>query len=283
MGPNVCMVNIGEKLEEARKRQGVSIREAAEATKVRSDVLLSFENNKFDLDLPEVYKRGFLKLYATYLKLDVERVMNDYNVIVRGQSKSVKRENLGHMELPNAQKTEVEGGGTPPMMNEGPKVKQPDSGVNVVSANPADTTSDVSLYWKVGVVFVGIFLLVGLTALLVNALSGPSESAEEIMSNPSIANEVEVVEPLSESQEGVFKIIAKDDVLNVMVRQDLDQKKLMGRSMKAGEEIIIEREGPVRVVSSDIDKITIELNGQRFNSPAKGIGQIPLGMNGPGR
>ena len=33
------MQSIGERLEEARKRKGISLREAAEATKIRSDFL----------------------------------------------------------------------------------------------------------------------------------------------------------------------------------------------------------------------------------------------------
>ena len=35
------MQTIGEKLEEARKRKGVSVREAAETTKIRGDYLLT--------------------------------------------------------------------------------------------------------------------------------------------------------------------------------------------------------------------------------------------------
>jgi len=58
------MQTIGERLEEARKRKGISIREAAEATKIRSDYLHKFESNQFDLNLAEIYTRGFLRSYA---------------------------------------------------------------------------------------------------------------------------------------------------------------------------------------------------------------------------
>ncbi|MDP5080533.1 MAG: helix-turn-helix domain-containing protein, partial [Opitutales bacterium] len=47
------MQSIGERLEEARKRKGISLREAAEATKIRGDFLGYFEQNKFDFELPE--------------------------------------------------------------------------------------------------------------------------------------------------------------------------------------------------------------------------------------
>lgn len=67
------MRNIGERLEEARKRKGVSIREAAEAAKIRSDYPHKFESNRFDLNLADIYVRGFLRNYAHVLKLPAEK------------------------------------------------------------------------------------------------------------------------------------------------------------------------------------------------------------------
>ena len=49
------MQTIGERLEDARKRKGISIREAAEATKIRGDYLQRFESNQFDLSLADIY------------------------------------------------------------------------------------------------------------------------------------------------------------------------------------------------------------------------------------
>ena len=66
------MQSIGERLEEARKKKGISIREAAEATKIRGDYLQQFENNRFDINLTEIYVRGFLRAYALYLKLPAD-------------------------------------------------------------------------------------------------------------------------------------------------------------------------------------------------------------------
>ena len=41
------MQSIGERLEEARKRNGITVREAAAATKIRGDYINSFESNTF--------------------------------------------------------------------------------------------------------------------------------------------------------------------------------------------------------------------------------------------
>ena len=72
------MQTIGERLEDARKKKGISIREAAEATKVRGDYLQRFEGNQFDIGLTEIYVRGFLRNYAVFLKLPADRILSDY-------------------------------------------------------------------------------------------------------------------------------------------------------------------------------------------------------------
>jgi cytoskeleton protein RodZ len=96
------MQSIGERLEEARKRKGISIREAAEATKIRSDYLHKFESNQYDIKLPEIYVRGFLRTYANYLKLPAEKIINDYNGLGLGENKqqrNLNREVYGRMDL----------------------------------------------------------------------------------------------------------------------------------------------------------------------------------------
>ena len=67
------MQTLGERLQEARQRLGVTLREAAEFTKIRTDYLQAMEANQFEsIPLAEVYKRGFVKVYARYLRLDDE-------------------------------------------------------------------------------------------------------------------------------------------------------------------------------------------------------------------
>lgn len=281
------MATIGERLEEARKRQGISLREAAEATKIRSDFLQSMENNRFDIDLPDVYRRGFLKLYARFLKLDTDKVMTDYNAVLLGSSKVAKRENrevFGRMDLPETTKPIGGADSEPPFgahHARGPEARPAPTGA---PADPMETQSDSGLYWKIGLIFLGGFAIVGLIYLLVQAIVGSGSSDEPAPADSAVVSSTDTPAPsptTSNANRGTFKIIANGDVLNVMVRQDLDRKKLFGQSMSKGEEVIIDREGPVRVVSSDIDKITIELDGKRITSPSSGIGQIKLGMSGP--
>ena len=92
------MLSIGQRLEEARNRKGISLSEAAEATKIRSDFLSYFEQNNFDYDLPEIYRRGFLKNYGQYLKLDVDKLLIDYDSqkLSKARSKQGAKELFGH-------------------------------------------------------------------------------------------------------------------------------------------------------------------------------------------
>ena len=82
---------IGQKLEDARNRKGISIREASESTKIRGDFLTSFESGNFDINLPEVYLRGFIRVYARFLGIDPDSAVSDLNLeIGTGKSKSKK-------------------------------------------------------------------------------------------------------------------------------------------------------------------------------------------------
>ncbi len=98
------MQTIGERLEEARKRKGISIRESAEATKIRGDYLHKFESNQFDINLPEIYVRGFLRIYGNFLKLPGEKLVNDYLALGLGEGgrpagRGLSREIYGKMEI----------------------------------------------------------------------------------------------------------------------------------------------------------------------------------------
>lgn len=95
------MQTIGERLEEARKKKGISIREAAEATKIRGDYLQKFESNHFDIGLAEIYTRGFLRTYCGFLKVPSERILNDYAALGRGdvRPRQPNREIYGKMDI----------------------------------------------------------------------------------------------------------------------------------------------------------------------------------------
>src|SRR3954467_5497441 len=113
------MQTIGDRLEEARKKKGISIREAAEATKIRGDYLQKFESNQFDIGLTEIYTRGFLRNYANYLKLPAERILNDYPPPARGDvpPRQPSREIYGRMDISVSTHGETSDRAAPPAEN----------------------------------------------------------------------------------------------------------------------------------------------------------------------
>jgi cytoskeletal protein RodZ len=59
----------GKYLKAKRESQGISLRQVADATRIREAVLRAIEEDRYD-DLPHIYVKSFLSAYAKYLGLD---------------------------------------------------------------------------------------------------------------------------------------------------------------------------------------------------------------------
>jgi cytoskeletal protein RodZ len=71
---------VGEILLAARERKGQSLVEASEDTRIAIKNLEYLETDNFEALPAKVYVRGFLRTYASYLGLDVEYLLNKYEV-----------------------------------------------------------------------------------------------------------------------------------------------------------------------------------------------------------
>lgn len=69
---------IGPALTEARTSRGISLEEASRDTKIKPSFLRALEGERFDALQGEVYVRGFLRSYSSYLGLDPEKVVSAY-------------------------------------------------------------------------------------------------------------------------------------------------------------------------------------------------------------
>lgn len=74
------MLDIGATLKSAREQQGISLDDAAEATKIRSSYLVALEEEAFEQLPGPTYARGFLRSYAEYLDLDPQVLIDEFNV-----------------------------------------------------------------------------------------------------------------------------------------------------------------------------------------------------------
>ena len=264
------MQTIGERLEEARKRKGISIREASEATKIRSDYLQKFETNSYELNLPDIYVRGFLRTYAQYLKLNAEKLLTDYSSLGHGDPRDSRRQDqreiFGRIDLPDPGKAAPPSAPPPenaPARNQPPQNRAIPTSV-VTGAPSADRTQKYKKGAIIGVSALALLLLI----LLLRAVL-PSGS-----STPS-TNTVVATQPLPVPSENVMVLVAIDNV-RVKVTQRSDNKVLFDGDILKGNTRAIERDGPV-YVTYDIGKnLQVEIRGQRFRMSVDGYGRNKL-------
>src|ERR1041384_7815024 len=70
------MSTVAEQLRQAREARNLTVQQLAEITKIRSDHIRALEEGNFDVFSAPVYIKGFVRSYATLLKLDVPEVMS---------------------------------------------------------------------------------------------------------------------------------------------------------------------------------------------------------------
>jgi cytoskeletal protein RodZ len=69
------MSTVAEQLHLAREAKSLTVYQVAEVTKIRTDHIRALEEGNFDVFSAPVYIRGFVRTYATLLKLDVSKLM----------------------------------------------------------------------------------------------------------------------------------------------------------------------------------------------------------------
>jgi cytoskeleton protein RodZ len=263
------MQSIGERLEEARKRKGISIREAAEATKIRGEYLHKFESNQYDIKLPEIYVRGFLRTYANYLKLPGEKIINDYNGLGLNESKqrSLSREVYGRMDLSvsnaKAEKTGKEPGSDAPASDGATSTEN-------ATRNPATfvpqgnnaLSIDKKLLIKFGSIGAAAILVI---VVLIWALFG--RGSPKPVSNP---NELWVRAAPGEPS---FSLVAKGTV-NVTVVTAKDGNTIYQGTIPLGDMRTIPRKVALRVTADPHQNLEFDFGGKRYPMPNQRTAEI---------
>lgn len=72
------LVNIGDSLREARIRRNLTIKDVEAATKIRGKYLEALEQEDFEVLPGATCVKGFLRTYATFLKLDADSLVEAY-------------------------------------------------------------------------------------------------------------------------------------------------------------------------------------------------------------
>src|SRR5271157_4856346 len=66
---------VGEQLKQAREAQKLGMHEVVDITKIRGDHLRALEEGNYSVFSAPVYIRGFVRSYATLLKLDTAQIL----------------------------------------------------------------------------------------------------------------------------------------------------------------------------------------------------------------
>ena len=71
------MPTVAEQLREAREAQRLTVYQVADVTKIRTDHIRALEIGDYDIFSAPIYIKGFVRAYASLLRLDVPAVMAD--------------------------------------------------------------------------------------------------------------------------------------------------------------------------------------------------------------
>lgn len=262
------MQTIGERLEEARKKKGISIREAAEATKIRGDYLSKFENNQFDINLTELYVRGFLRTYSQFLRLPADRILNDYAALGRGEARprQPSREIYGRMDV-SIVSADERTDGKPATVEEAAPIPQPvrraTGAGRRVGAAPSPSIDPALVFrfgkWA-GVVLVGILVIWGLVSLFSSASKDNITRTPSTTAGPTLSQ--------ANAADPTITLIAIDTV-QVSVTSKVDGRVLLPEmTLARGQRQIVSRPGPIYIRYSQAKNLEVEIDGTRHRMPA---------------
>lgn len=244
------MQTIGERLEEARKRKGISIREAAETTKIRGDYLQKFEANSFDIALPPLYIRGFLRSYALYLDLDPDRFVNDFNSVLTHEGKSLRRENrevYGRVDFGDATR--------------GPETAES-------AGNGGRSAQDQAVMLKYGLLVGGAIVAIIVIILLINVLFSRS---------PAKASPTDQAAPIVQADAAQTLTLTATDATRVKVVQDLEGAvPLFNGALARGETKSFKKQGKLLITVEAGKNLRMEVNGRAYPVPLEGYGRFAL-------
>lgn len=244
------MQTIGEKLSEKRQRSGILLREAAENTKIRGEFLEFLENNQFDrIPLADVYKRGFLKIYARFLQLDVERLLSDYNtqtnsnVPVRPGAAGASRRSSydaasGNLAGGNA---EAPGADFPSSVAE--SGSRPTGGKKVVLTQ---------VLWGIGLFLLVVAVIFSARKIFTGKTTQPQAEAPVVVDDGTYPLRLSLVE-------------AHRRQTVVTITQDEDGREIFNGYLKPGEIQTRRARGALIVKSQDISKVQVHIGNRYFH------------------
>lgn len=303
------MDTMGSQLEKAREKKGVTVREAAEATKIRMEYLLQFESDDFEIPLPPIYQRGFIKIYARYLNEDPDKYIGEIQARLNRkqaiQTKHDVRASLGHMDVATrrpgqASPTSVpEATGSASVIDDGPseekkRWKVPQIKVPNLRSNPSDSEPeyddfeesgeplDRTFYMKVAAIVGSVTIAVVLLFAVIKLIfSGGSEDSPKPEINPDLASSgapAQIVDnsPPAQSVSNDLIIRATGGPTWVQIKSDTNDEVIDLFSLSPGESRTVTATGNPWIQFTMGENLEVVRNGETFAPSKSGAGKIQI-------
>ena len=191
-----------------------------------------------------------MRVYATYLKLDADKLLTDYHALHLGDTRSRTRRGYGAPVVEPAEET--------PDGDDAPAAVE---GETPEAAEPAQTAAvDPHQYLKIGGVIAGIIVLIVALIVGTNALFSTDDAPEP---NPDLVQTAAV----ASVNHCVFS--AKEDITSLTV--SCDGQKLFSGAVRKGERIPVSFEGHAELLCTQTQNLTIEWNGKTYTLGATGV------------
>ncbi|MBD5778009.1 helix-turn-helix domain-containing protein [Pelagicoccus sp. NFK12] len=270
------MQSIGERLEEARKRKGVTIREAAEATKIRGDYLNSFENNNFQINVPDIYVRGFLRSYCNFLKVNSEKVITDYNAELLGEAKAAKREHrefFGRMELQHTplvnEETKSAPKGTATIDDDKLRAEEEeDEKVSFLDKIDKEAAIKIGIVAVVAIMFLLVIVWLFRTLTSGGIDDGPQANTTGLVPTQQTASAPAETAPAAATE--TITLIATGDVRVSVTERNTGKVLLDYFPMVAGQREAIQKSGPVKIDYTAGENLQVEIKGTAYGTGKTG-------------
>jgi len=281
----IKMESLGKRFEEARKRKGVSLREAAEATKLRTDYLAGFENDDFEIGVPEIYVRGFIKLYARYLGMDLAEIQKEISVLLKrqGSTPQTPAEVKG-----GSSRFEDEVAPTGPSFGRipGRPNRSPEPARKAVERPPAmdrketdfadepEIVMDKALYVKIGAGALGVLVLGMLLIILIRIIFSGG-SPDRVAGGDEAPDRAAVVEAPGDDTL-LIRAVGRTEVVIQRAGASVREAPIWRKIMEPGE--VFEREIPddVDVIARAIENLEIERRGERIRFNETGARRLAI-------
>jgi cytoskeletal protein RodZ len=90
---------IGEHFKQRRKELNLSLKEAENATSIRTSYLQAIEDGEMNKLISPVYAQGFMRQYAAFLGLDGDKIIRDNSELFARQTPQEFSYGIGTLEM----------------------------------------------------------------------------------------------------------------------------------------------------------------------------------------